>query len=176
MDASTDRDFADDVLDREDALVTQVTAEQIPEADRAYQLHCMGHSLRTIARMLGRDKNTVHAWIKEIQAELAPEHKKDRKRWTVQAVERFNALYRAAWTHYLSTDDMQALNTAKACEAEIAKLRGLYTADVVKHEVTGKDGQGIKVDHTHQGHIEFSYEALVAEVTSGPGGDSAEER
>jgi DNA-binding CsgD family transcriptional regulator len=101
----------------------------IPKEDQAYQLHCRGMTYRQIARELGIDKDTVTRYVRAIQRELAPLHRRNVKRWTNEAVERLAEVQRAAWKQFEATGDIGALNTVANCEERIARLRGLFEAD-----------------------------------------------
>lgn len=142
-----------------DASVSHISLE-----DQAYQLHCRGFSLRTIGRMLEIDKDTAQRYVKAVAKELGPKRKKDREKWTEEAVEHLQEVARQAWMHYSVTTDLAALNTVAATIERIAKLRGLYAPEVSvrKHEISGPNGQP----------IEFSFADLVAEITAGSGEDS----
>ena len=98
----------------------------IPKEDQAYALHCRGQTYRQIARTLDIDKDTAQRYVKAIQRELLPLHRRNIKRWTSDAVERLMEVQRAAWEQFEHDGDIGALNTVANCEERIARLRGLY--------------------------------------------------
>ncbi len=99
---------------------------ELPLPDRAYALHLCGHSLRAIAARLHIDKDTAHAYVKQVARELAPRHRAKREQLRREAVDRFHAISAQASDAYEAGGDPKLLGVLAKCAAEIAKLEGLY--------------------------------------------------
>lgn len=130
-----------DDSEQQQAQVPQLPSmeEMFELPERAYRMHLLGLSYRTIGKQLDLDKDTVQKYVHTVREELAAEHASAREQLYQESVERLHDLRRMAYTHYLSSDDIAALGILRQCEVDLAKLQGLYggPTQVVTAEANG---------------------------------------